>query len=227
MAEMEIIDWFNSDLLELPRNRSCEDFEAFLRDWFAEFRGSIESLTDGGWVTAQLKNQQPLIGLLCDEILGAVGWHLNGFPHRAYDSISHAMEAIKPWMDPLATIGDISGQLELLYRVRIGGLTDFTRGELFHIPFEKRILVKPQRYSISGLPSLYLGGSIWVCWEELGRPRFEEMQISRFRAVPKSNIKLVDLGFRPAMIAAFMASHPMNFTNANRSAKFILAHAIC
>jgi len=87
--------------------------------------------------------------------------------------------------------------------------------------------VKPQRYSISGLPSLYLGGSIWVCWEELGRPSFEKMQISRFKAADGSNIKLLDLGFRPAMIAAFMATRPVNWCRELASYNLILAHTIC
>ena len=43
------------------------------------------------------------------------------------------------------------------------------KDEMFHIPFDKRYLVKNQRFSLSGLPCLYLGGSSYICWEELGR----------------------------------------------------------
>lgn len=41
---------------------------------------------------------------------------------------------------------------------------------MFHIPYNKRFLVGNQRYSISGIPCLYLGQSTYICWEELGRP---------------------------------------------------------
>ena len=44
------------------------------------------------------------------------------------------------------------------------------RHEMFHIPFNKRYLVGNQRYSISGIPCLYLGQSTYICWEELGHP---------------------------------------------------------
>lgn len=48
-------------------------------------------------------------------------------------------------------------------------LFHFSKDEMFHIPYEKRNLVGNQRFSISGLPCLYLGGSSYICWEELGR----------------------------------------------------------
>lgn len=47
-----------------------------------------------------------------------------------------------------------------------------SKEEMFHIPFERRDLVGNQRYSLSGLPCLYLGGSSYICWEELGRKDF-------------------------------------------------------
>lgn len=45
----------------------------------------------------------------------------------------------------------------------------YSRDEMFHIPYDKRNLVGNQRFSLSGLPCLYLGGSSYICWEELGR----------------------------------------------------------
>jgi len=48
-------------------------------------------------------------------------------------------------------------------------LFHFSKDEMFHIPYDKRHLVGNQRFSLSGLPCLYLGGSSYICWEELGR----------------------------------------------------------
>jgi hypothetical protein len=224
---MDIIDFFNGDLLELPRNRSEEDYEKFLKDWFDEFLSLIDLLTSGDWVSQELKSNKVAVSSLCQGILESLNFYFNGLPSKAYERFRLAMKTVESWFSPLASIGDVSSQLQFLYRIRIGNLTDFTRKDLFHIPFEKRTLVKPQRYSISGLPSLYLGGSIWVCWEELGRPSFEKLQISRFRAVEGSGIQLLDLGFRPAMIAAFIATSPAILGVKGPSSKFILAHAIC
>ncbi|MGD0479521.1 MAG: hypothetical protein ABSA42_05085 [Terracidiphilus sp.] len=224
---MDLIDLFNGDLLELPRSRSEEDYQKFLKDWFDEFLGPIDPLTSGDWVSQELKSNKDVVGALCEGVLAALSSYFNGHPSEAYERFRRAMKAVQPWLSPLASVEDVSSDLQFLYRVRLGSLTDFTRKDLFHIPFEKRTLVRTQRYSISRLPSLYLGGSIWVCWEELGRPSFEKMQISRFMAVTGSNIQVLDLGFRPAVIAAFMATHPLNFAVERPSSKFVLAHAIC
>lgn len=57
----------------------------------------------------------------------------------------------------------------------------YKKNEMFHIPFDKRYLVGNQRFSISGLPCLYLGGSPYVCWEELGRPDYQKCNHSGFK----------------------------------------------
>ena len=72
------------------------------------------------------------------------------------------------------------------YRIRIHK-TNFTlsQQEFFHIPFNLRGKVKTQRFSIPGFPSLYLGTTIYVCWEELNRPNINEFQANFFYTSPK------------------------------------------
>lgn len=66
----------------------------------------------------------------------------------------------------------------------------FKKEDLFHIPFEQRHKVGNQRYSISGYPCLYLGNSIYGCWEELNRPPINTTNIAALKnTVP---IKLLD-----------------------------------
>lgn len=48
-------------------------------------------------------------------------------------------------------------------------LFNFSIDEMFHIPYNKRYLIANQRFSLSGIPCLYLGSSSYICWEELGR----------------------------------------------------------
>lgn len=49
----------------------------------------------------------------------------------------------------------------------------FNKDEMFHIPYDKRSKIGNQRYSVSGMPCLYLASSSYVCWEELGRVDFQ------------------------------------------------------
>lgn len=68
-----------------------------------------------------------------------------------------------------------------LFRMRTseyGGL--FSKEEMFHIPFDKRHLVSNNRFSVYGSPSLYLGESTYICWEEMGNPNFDTCNISMF-----------------------------------------------
>jgi|GEM_PF-1875950 len=57
----------------------------------------------------------------------------------------------------------------------------FKYNEMFHIPFEEIRRTGNQRFSLSGFPSLYLGNSTYICWEELSRPSMEKSNFSVFR----------------------------------------------
>jgi hypothetical protein len=65
--------------------------------------------------------------------------------------------------------------------------------EIFHIPFNQRHLVKNQRYSIAGVPCLYLGSSTFVCWLEMGKPDLNKLHFSCFLPVNNNRITVLDL----------------------------------
>lgn len=67
----------------------------------------------------------------------------------------------------------------------------FSKEELFHIPFDQRQKTSNQRYSLTGYPCLYLGKSIYVCWEELNRPRFDNANIVGVKNI--RDLELLDL----------------------------------
>ena len=67
----------------------------------------------------------------------------------------------------------------------------YEKKEMFHIPFEKRGTVGNQRFSISGYPCLYLGSSIYCCWEETNRPNVDMFNVVSLKHVrPLSFIDL-------------------------------------
>lgn len=75
------------------------------------------------------------------------------------------------------------------YRIRkLPSVYNVDAKELFHIPINKRGIVKTQRYSIPGYPCLYLGKSIYGCWEELHRPHVYMCAVSRFQNTKKLNL---------------------------------------
>lgn len=79
------------------------------------------------------------------------------------------------------------------YRVRLFNerRTNIRYDEMFHIPISQRRMVKTQRYSTPGFPCLYIGNSIYGCWEEMGRPTMSSCWASLLKT--KVPIKLLDL----------------------------------
>lgn len=66
-----------------------------------------------------------------------------------------------------------------------------TQWDMFHIPFNRRYLIKNQRYSLTGQPLIYLGTSVLDIAEELEEPKMDELKVSNF-VLPKG-IRLFDL----------------------------------
>ena len=80
----------------------------------------------------------------------------------------------------------------IFYRMRVCDLRkEIKRKELFHIPFEKIRQIKTQRYSSPGYPCLYLGVSLYGCWEEMQRPDTESTLFSVFKTTKP--FKVVDM----------------------------------
>lgn len=67
----------------------------------------------------------------------------------------------------------------------------YSKEQMWHIPCEKRELVKVERYSITGHPCLYLGNSILTCWEELGAPSLDDLCMSAYKI--KNTLRVIDL----------------------------------
>lgn len=83
---------------------------------------------------------------------------------------------------------------DIFYRVRLKGEKVYSEKDLFHVPFNKRGLVTTNRYSIPGYPCLYMGRSLYICWEELKRPALSGFATSALQA--QEDIDLLDLRLR-------------------------------
>ena len=92
------------------------------------------------------------------------------------------------------------------YRARYNtGNHDFTENEMYHIPFDMRGKVKPQRYSFPGLPCLYLGASTYACWLELNCPTLDAFQVALINKENKgSSLKVIDLSLFPTALYSIL-----------------------
>ena len=118
-----------------------------------------------------------------------------GHQNKAYELFKKAFDYEKTNKLPIKSVLP----KESLYRARINkDNKDFSNSEMFHIKFDSRSKVAPQRYSFPGLPCLYLGASAYVCWTELNRPQTDQFQVAEIHQRDFSKDYLViDMGLHP------------------------------
>jgi len=210
---MNLTEFFESKKVELPRGGFEEDKEAFdeyLSGIFKDYFTCVNGIDDADFpsICSGVKSSIGKIEELYEQIVLAVKQHLDGFPNESYIKFVKSLSAIEAELKLLVTdlnkfdpsrnqtgYSDIDLRCTLhppLYRMRsdraVASTGALSRKDIFHIPFEKRRLVSNQRYSVTGLPCLYLGSSIWICWDELGRPDLNDVFVSRFRLAERTRV---------------------------------------
>jgi hypothetical protein len=198
-----LAEFFESETVGLPKAGPQDDvaFDSFIEGIFAEYISLVGTIDDPAHpsLSATIRKELPQIEYLAKEIIRSTKAYLDGHPHLAYSILADLLGYLqiqalfttltRYQIDVAArSVADTVLNSALhppLYRVRSDRAAasngELSRKDMFHVPFEKRRLVRNQRYSIAGLPCLYLGSSIWICWEEMGRPSLDSLSISRFR----------------------------------------------
>lgn len=71
------------------------------------------------------------------------------------------------------------GEEVQFFRARLNEtIIDYTEEQMLHIPFDMREQVKSGRFSVPGLPCLYLGNTSYACWIEMGKPADHQFNVS-------------------------------------------------
>ena len=174
----------------LPIDRGKKDVKLFLENFYSNYLKNFE-----GDFKKVLDKRKELIEEIIFSITSSLELYLNGLPNKSFQSISVILDKLKKEnILPVQQYSTIEGQDEY-FRIRVGTRSHKKTG-LFHIPFNLREKVSTQRYSIPGFPCIYMGDSIYVCWEEMGRPSIHEISVSRFD-LNGSNFKLLYLNDSP------------------------------
>jgi hypothetical protein len=213
---MKLKDFFNSEVISLPRGGFDDakgTFDQFLENLFDNYLDLLQSINaqEFSGVKATVANLEHSARTLAASVVSAARASLDGHGHLAYQTISETLSKIdwtpfrRNLREPICSINledpfaaeVYSVNHPPLFRIRSdrSEFETLDRGDIFHVPFEKRRLVGNQRYSIAGLPCLYLGSSLWICWEELGRPALDSIWVSRFRIVRP--VTVLDFQFPP------------------------------
>ncbi len=228
---MDLIEFFNSDELELPGSWDTYpgSFDQFIAEIFKNYQKNLRAIVATDYLSRRVLHEAAVANSLCTELLSCLDEYLIGHPPRAYAKLAQVLGTVTPCFKAMYTATNVAGALTHLYRIRSDRRSTLSPREVFHVPFESRHLVATFRYSIPGLPCLYLGGSAYVCWEECGRPSLDSVHISRFQPAPACTLQLLDFGWRPAQIGALIhsGSYDKQLSDPSTVSDLVVAHALC
>jgi len=212
---MTFEDLFNSSEMSLPKegfDDKRETFDQFLESTFSRYRDLLKQVDDPVHVDLmqRLASVRSEVDALASSIIDSARSFLVGHVNEAYECLARQLDGME-WALFRTTLSDrftcdlrdpfaqywLAMRRPSLYRIRVFR-NDYEmprREDIFHVPYEKRRLVNNQRYSIDGLPCLYFGSSVWICWEELGRPPIDTVWISRFKFA--EDVTVLDFQFPP------------------------------
>jgi RES domain-containing protein len=204
---MDIDQLLNDRVFEFPGQRGDDDIRTYLNRRYSDYYAWLRTFTSGDPIVQRGISMKDRIRAAGDCIVEAINSYYNGHPSDAFDCISCAIESIWPYFAKQsgATSPEQWNSGHGLYRIRADQYLDLARQDLFHVPFELRHRVTTQRFSIPGLPCLYLGSSLYVCWEELGRPELSHVQMSYFQFRKSHDVRLLTIGPSPHYIRAEVA----------------------
>lgn len=193
---MTLSELLKNEIFELPlKQPKDESFNTFIIGRLNLFLSLVNNLKDeeilGYNDSVDLEFIKRVQTKVIQNLINCINEYYNGNPFKAYENLNSVL--LNDYKDLYSILKQKEYDVnESFFRIRLSeNHYPFKRNEMFHIPFELRNKVSTQRYSIPGFPSLYLGRTIYVCWEELSRPSVEKIQAVKLKNVKQ--IKLLDL----------------------------------
>jgi hypothetical protein len=222
---MEAKEFFSDKDIQLPLTRVQPDFPAYLGQVLSKFRKLLGQIKGSDPLSLRVLARARASRRLCRALMSSISSYYEGYPSSAYDNFARAVDELKPLLlqlqyEKISSMRDIR-----LYRMRSSAEEKLDRGGIFHVPFEKRHEVATQRFSIPGLPCLYLGGSLFTCWREFRRASLETMHVASFVLDDGETLKVVDLAHRPAWLAQWFSTHAIDAFG-DGGVDFLAAHVL-
>jgi len=212
MEKDAFLDIFKSHRLSLPIESDDRDIYTLLKSHFGEYHHLLKRLSLPNEVLQKLTR-------ICESILASIEHYYLGSPAEAYIKIKIILndmynnnQLILYKKNEHFTKYNTSNDPLNLYRVRpINDEKQYTRKEIFHVPFSKRRFVSSSRFSIAGYPSLYLGTSHDLSRIETGLKKDDNYIVSKFKiereyAEALKHIYVLDLAIKPDEIEKFSDS---------------------
>ena len=233
---MKTSDLLEKNIFKHPvENISNIEYFDFLKKLFDEIYKELQSFSrqvlPNDILGQRVVGMIPQIQFNCSAILRTLQCHYMGHVSKAYRIFERCLNRNSNYVKQLCSIPQNPGAstIESLYRFRCdlrNGLGFFvyrvkkilahsckgcfSHDQMFHIPFDLRNIVPTYRYSIPGVPCLYLAKSLYTCWNELNRPPIQKVEATKINI--KKPICFFNLAYNHQNMKqnALLLEHPAN-----------------
>jgi hypothetical protein len=192
----ETIAILQEDVFDIPKARPRGSLENFLNDTLNAFRCRIKAVN--GPLAAALESRVEKIKVLCEALPDTFRIGSSGNASDAYLRLNKGLHGIHDELVAMSrrhTASVLLGQS--WYRMAAWGASRYEH--MFHVPFERP--QKSYRFSVPGVPAIYLANSVYLCWLECGQPSLNKCVVSRFE-VESTGFDFLDL---PCSHSAYLA----------------------
>lgn len=228
-------DNFYNLILEyrLPVSRGDKTVREFLEMYFSEYIAAYKKAllrTEDCALREEcykyLEGKTNMLEELCSDILKVFDYHDSADMLGLYNHFEDMMEKISPLL-LVRNIGTIGHErFKIYYRIR-AGKDNFDRQGIFHIPLDKRELIKPYRYSIPGYPCLYLSSGVEMCWFESGMPK--DFSYAKFflESNDERKVNLIDFTIEPVdLVSSVSISYHNNPEDKEKIDEFLVKYLV-
>jgi len=191
---------YNDDFYSLPKDKFYNNFLDYVNTTLDLYLEKLDNYE--GPLSSTIKENKSKIEALCSALVKSIEVYLLGSPYKSFSILSPALNDLKDFFlipKPDKRILIASKNSKSFFRIRESFLKIRSPQEMFHIPFEFRHRIPTNRYSIPGIPCLYMSNTLHLCWEELGRKRIRNLYGSRIE-FDNNSLNLVNLEYTPAKI---------------------------
>lgn len=176
---MDLETIINHEIFDLPKARTTSYFPKYVEDTLNEYLPLISNTN--GDLKLFVDSKRTEIYQIVSGIIDSINLYYAGNTFKSQEVFNSTLKIAKPYMlipiNTIMTYGEFTKTYFFKASNRKGVLS---RSDMFHRPFEQREKINTYRYSIPGLPCLYLTNRTYNAWEELERPDFNSLNFSMF-----------------------------------------------
>ena len=175
--------WINNHFIN--KNQYAPFIVAQDNDYYDDLRMRYKNLYKDAKIAGADESSLKLIHSYSEKICKAIRNYYNGNIGTCHNIIKNLVGRVIDNTMAVDTINNsdafpgVRGTEVQFFRARINpvGLT-FEAKDMLHLPFKMRGKTGNYRFSIPGVPSIYLGNTSYSCWLELGRPSEHDFMVS-------------------------------------------------